>query len=287
MTTLPMHILKSAARYKTIEADGLHLYPIVVKDYDEFLIARPALEVMHQSLPVAMLRVPLLSALYQMDYDAIMSGTQPSGLFSRALLALALALRLGDGESIEERLKLFQVAVDRENPSKLTRLRFITEQGEYREINPVSYALLRQIIAVQNGVEIESDQANPAIVKAKKDMEEANSIALDINVDSLINAVSTLSNLDESEIDEWPILKLQKRAEAYRRILDYMVCGFGEVNGTSWKGGNPTPHPFFARSKGGSLTASLLPEPDGENPLQAHKDEMRIIEQQINTHKPN
>lgn len=261
MIELPISIQKAAARYKTIEKYGLKLYPVLVKDYELFLTARPAIEVMHQSLPLALMRMPLLAALYQMDFEAIRNGETPSGLFSRAILALALSLRLGEGLELEERLQLFRVALNRDDPSQLERVEYSDESGEKKSILPAQFAEIRLIIAAQNGVEIESEQANPDLVQAEKDMAEANAIKLEASVETWISAISALSGADEDEIDEWPILKLQRRSEAYRRILDYLVCGFGEVNGTTWKGGNPTPHPFFpraARGLGGLVPLSSL-----------------------------
>lgn len=259
MEELPMQILRAAARYKPIETDGLTLYPIVVKNYDAFLIARPALEVMHQSLPVTLMRMPLLSALYQIDFDAVFSGVQHTGLFSRTLLALALSLRLGEEKPIEERMTAFQIMVDPENPARLMLLRFYDEAGDCHDITPAMYAKLRKIIAVQNGVHLESDKANPDIVKAAKDKAAANVTDLDANIDDWISAVSALSGTQEDEIDEWPILKFQRRSDSYRRILDYLICGVGECSGmVSWPKGNPAPHPFFAKAENGNGILSAM-----------------------------
>ena len=256
MEELPMSIKKAASRYKMIEVNGLKLYPVAVKDYDAFLIARPALEVLHQSLPVAMMRVPLLSALFQMDFEAACNGEPIIGLFSRALVGLALSLRLGEDKPMEERARAFQISVDPEHPERLMRLSFFDADGNPQEITPVQYARLRQIIAAQNGVKLESDKANPDIVKAEKDKAASNDIQLDANIEDWISAVSALTGEPEEEIDNWPILKFQKRSESIRRVLDFVICGIGECSGTTWKGGNPTPHPFFAKIKqGGILTA--------------------------------
>lgn len=256
--TLPLNIQQSVSRYKPIEAEGLTLYPILVKHYDEFAIARPSLEVMHQSFPVRFMRVPLLSALYAMDYEAVLNGTTPSGLFSRALLALALSLRLGEELELEKRLELFRIAVDREKPEKLLRVQFTDSVGKEYDISPPQFKILREIIAAQNGVRLEDDKANPDLVEAQKKMTSAKSVALDVNINTLICAVATLSQVDEAEIDEWPILKLENKAQTFRRIIDYMICGIGEANGTEWKGGNPNPHPFFARIENGSGLLSAI-----------------------------
>ncbi len=254
MTDLRISIQKLAARYKPIETDGLTLYPVHVAEYETFSIAKPALEVMQQSFPVALMRVPLLSALYQMDYEAVLNGQPATGLFSRTLLMLALSLRLGIGLGIEERMGLFEVIIDRENPAKLTRLRFTDADGRTsKEITPALYAKLRPIIAAQNGVKIESDKANPAIVKARHDKASAGALNLDADIETWISAVSTLSGATEEEIDEWPILKFQRRSDSLIRVMNYIICGIGEAGGmVSYPKGNPTPHPFFARLDDGS-----------------------------------
>lgn len=264
MGELPISIKKAASRYKMIEADGLKLYPVAVKNYDDFLIAKPALEVLHQSLPVAMMRMPLLSALYQMDFEAACTGQQIVGLFSRALLMLSLALRLGEGKPTEERTRSFQISVDPAHPETLKRLSFSDDDGNQHEITPVQYARLREIIAAQNGVKLESDKANPDIVKAAKDKASLSELQLDANIDDWILAVSALSGYSEDDIDEWPILKFQRRSESYKRILDYIICGVGECSGTTWKGGNPTPHPYFAKlQKGSGILTELGGRADG------------------------
>lgn len=266
MNELPISISQSVKRYKPIEIDGLTLYPVLVREYDNFLIARPALEVMQQSFPVALMRVPLLSALYQMDFEALSHGKQSSGLFSRALMALALSLRLGEGQTIENRVKMFRVTVDRENPEKLLALHYADEQGNVHAITPAQYKTLRVIIAAQNGVRLESDQANPDLVQAQKDLAAANSCPLEASTDDLISAISALAGVSEEEIDEWPILKLDRRAETYRRMMDYIICGIGETNGASWKGGNPAPHPFFKKISGNPLLKEIGTANTGKSP---------------------
>lgn len=282
MSELPMHILRSVRRYQPIETDGLTLWPVLVREYENFLIARSALEVMHQSLPVAMMRVPLLSALYQMDFDAVLNGEQPVGLFSRALLMLALSLRLGEGLSTEERMRQFRMMVDHENPAKLVALRFTDNDGEEHDITPALYAKLRPIIAAQNGVKLETDSANPDIVKARKMMAAANAGNLDPNLDDLICAVSVLTRTDEEAIDEWPILKLEKTSRAYERVLGYLVCGISEGSGATWKTGNPVPHPFFAKlDNGAGLFAPLGSTDNKDGKTDAPERIRRIAEQTI------
>ena len=261
---LPMQIQKAVNRYEPIKENGLTMWPVLVKEYDLLLIAKPAIDVMQQSLPVALMRIPLLSALYRMDYEAVSSGKEPPGIFSRAMLALALSLRLGMGREPNERAGMFRVAVERDKPENLVRLLFTDADGKEKEIRPAQYQRLRQIIAAQNGIKLESDLANPDIVKARKAMSEANGIRLNATPEDQISAIAALSGVDETEIDEWPMLKLERRSTSYRRIIDYIVHGVGELSGASWKNGNPTPHPFFERANdGGGLWSAIGERADG------------------------
>ena len=257
MDELPMHIQKAVSRYQPVETGGLTLYPIVVKDYDTFLISRSALEVMHQSLPVAMMRLPLLAALYQMDFTAVTRGKPATGLFARTLAILALAMRLGEGKTFEDLVGLFQVVVNPSSPESLQFIRFTDNNGEQKIITPAQYASLRKIIAAQNGVRLESDTANPDIVRAEKLKATSDKLSLDINIEDWITAVSTVTGAPEAEIDDWPILRFQRKSDSIQRLLNFVICGIGECSGTTWKNGNPCPHPFFNKQTSGSgiLTA--------------------------------
>lgn len=256
MTELPFETVKAINQYKPIEVDGLTLYPVKVEDYQDYLITKPAIEFLQQSLPVRLMSVPLLQALYQTDIEALQSGTEPLGMFPRALGFLSLSLRLGEGMALTERLKLFEVAIDTNDPLKLKALRFDTAQGT-REITPAIFQRLRPILAAQNGIELLSDKANPELVQAERDIAEQNAPPLDLRFENLIHSVAALSGSDEEEIYGWAIKKLQDRQSTYKRILDYLMCGIGEMQGTSWKGGNPYPHPWF--DKLSDRSAALMP----------------------------
>lgn len=256
MTELPFEIVKAVNQYKEIEIDGITIYPIRVCEYAEFLTAKSAIEFLQQSLPVQLLSIPLLQAFFQMDLEAIESGKQPEGHFARALLFLSLSLRLGEGKSAGDRIKSFELLIDSEQPNKLKALRFDTPQGK-REITPVLFQRLRPILAAQNGIELLSDAANPELVQAELDIAEQNAPPLKISFENIIHGVAALSGSDEAQIYEWSIKKLQDRASSYKRIMDFMICGFGEMQGTTWKGGNPYPNPWFDKDR--DSTAALMP----------------------------
>lgn len=258
MSKLPLHIQKAVRTYQPIETEGLTFWPILVREYHEFLTAKPAIEIMQQALPVRWLSMPLLSALYGMDFEAFQKGEPRVGLFSRCLLFLALSLRLGKGSEVAERTKLFTIIVDGEDPSQLKALRFTGDDGEEKEITPIMFQRLRPILAIQNGIELASEDANPDLVEAERDLAEMNGPELDVSLDSLFSTVAAMAGIDEAEIDDWPILKLNRRQKAYSRVLNYVICGIGEAQGTKWKGGNPYPSPFYDKVRGDSAGAVRL-----------------------------
>ena len=144
-------IRRAIRRDEPIEVDGITLYPIRVAEYEEFLTARPAIEVMQRTFPVRLLSVPLLQALYTMDLEAVEAGQAPSGLFYRTLLFLALALRLGVGEEADTRVKKFHVVIDPQDPKRLKGRRCVVNGMEQGEFTQVLFLRLGPILATQKG----------------------------------------------------------------------------------------------------------------------------------------
>lgn len=240
-------IRRAIRRDEPIEVDGITLYPIRVAEYEEFLTARPAIEVMQRTFPVRLLSVPLLQALYTMDLEAVEAGQAPSGLFYRALLFLALALRLGVGEEADARVKKFHVVIDPQDPKRLKGLRCVVNGMEQVEITPVLFQRMRPILAAQNGMELVGDEANPDLVQAERDIAAAKGPKLEVTLEALLSVLCTLTGCEEAEAEEWTVRKLNSRREAVNRVLNFLICGIGESQGTKWKGGNPYPSPFFDR----------------------------------------
>lgn len=255
--TLPLNIQKAIRRYEMIEICGLRLYPVKVKYFDEFQMARASLEALQQSFPVRLMSVPFLQAVYCLDYEAVVKGEPATGLLSGALLGLALALRLGEGQSTDERIKQFSIKVDPKDHTRLKSVFALLNGEEIVEITPAQYAKIRPIIAAQNGVELYGDEANPALVKAERDIAELNNVKLKFSVEQMIASVCALSGADETDVDEWPILKLQNRAESIQRPLDYIACAIGAAVGGFGKNGNPVPHPFYERMEKTSVHMAL------------------------------
>ena len=257
MPELPLEYKKSIAKYEPIVAEGLTLYPVKVEEYYEFLMARPAIEFMQQRLPIELMSEPLLSAYFKIDSGQV-EGLEPTGLFSSALLALVLALRLKPGRSIEERLNAFRegVLIDPNDPTRLKRIRCYINGEEMIDITPVTFQKIRPIIAAQNGITLRDDLDNPELVDAEKDLADK-SANLDMSVEGFVTSTALVAGVDEKEVYNWEILKMHNRLSAAKRVLDYMICGIGESQGTKWKGGNPHPHPWFEKQKEGN--AGLMP----------------------------
>lgn len=249
MENLSFEIQKSIRKYEPIEIDGLKLYPITVDRYEEFLFARRSLDFLQQSLPVNLISVPLLDAYYRMDIQAVENGEQGSGLFTAALLLLGLALRLTPHGDVEQILNSFQIVADRNDTSRLKYLRFTTDGEEIHQFTPIQFTRLKPILAAQNGVELESTDANPELIEADHVLAEKNAPDLEMSIEAMVNAAALLTKTDESDIMNWPILKLENRLSSAKKFLDYVICGIGAAQGTSWTGGNPSPHPWFERTK--------------------------------------
>lgn len=273
MNELPLNMQKLINCYKPIETDGFTLYPITVANYAEFMVARRAIGFVQQTLPIELMSMPLLSALYKIDFERALKEEEPSGLFASALLSIALALRLNQGdEEATDIFKRLTIIADPHDQSKLKSINFTLDGIEEKSITPIQYARLRPIIAAQNGIKLASDLDNPELLQAEEDLADSNAPKLDYRTENLVYAAAALTGKDEEEIYGWAILKLTNRLSSFKRILDYVICGIGESQGTQWKGGNPHPHPWVDKITG--MSAALMPMGDfmGGAGYQAMKD---------------
>lgn len=246
MQDLSPEMAKAVRRFEPIETEGLTLYPICVKDIDRFTVARSAIEFMQQSLPVALLSKPLLQAYYTLELDAAVNGQPGGGLFYKSILFLLLALRAGDGLPDEQRMELVNFELKENDPTRLKSV-LIFVNGEVKRITPMQFQRLRPILAAQNGIELLSENANPELVQAERDLAEMNAPKLQYRIEALKATVATLSGEDESDMEEWPILKLLLRRDAVQRLVGYIVCSVAEAQGAKWKHGNPYPSPLYDR----------------------------------------
>lgn len=245
-------IKTACRRYEEIETDGLVLYPILVEEMEVFEMARPGMEIVQQSLPVAYAAMPLLAALYRMEYDALQSGETGIGLFPRAVLMLALSLRLGRGLEPGKRTGMLRCKVDPADMGCLKAVEFTVDGEEVHRITPVQFQRLREIIAAQNGIRLAPPEANPELIEAQRELAQMNGAALSGDLYERISAVAALEHVEEADIDRWPVLKLQDKTKTWQRIVGYAVCAAAEAQGTTWKNGNPYPSLFYERENAGN-----------------------------------
>lgn len=258
MKEIPLKIRREISKYNPITVESLTLYPIRVFEHDEFVIAKESIEFLPQALPVRLISKPLLSAFYALDMEKFLAGEASSGLFFKAVLMLALALRIGEGEEIKERIGKFKISADKKDPTVLKGISFIGSDGEEKTLSPLIFQKVRSVIAAQNGIEIYSDTVNPELIQAEKDILSSKSIGLKADFESLVHSVAAFSGRDESEIYDWPILKLNHRANSFKRAMDYMLHSLMESQGCKWKGGNPTPSPWFEKEENSSESLIAL-----------------------------
>lgn len=249
MYEIPAHIKQAIDRYEPVEISGLTLYPVRVKEQNELSAAAPSITFMQQTLPVDLMRVPLLTAYYRLAMQAVAQQADGFDLFYRAVLFLTLSLRIGEGRSIKDRVMRLVPIIDKNNPSNLKCLRFTVNGEEIQEITPTQFQRIRPILAAQNGIELVSEDANPELVEAERDILTGSGPQLRVETADEISFVAALDHTEEREIYEWPVLKLKRREKTFSHILDYLICGIAEAQGTKWKEGNPHPHPFYDKIK--------------------------------------
>jgi len=248
MYEIPQSMRRSIRKYEPISTEGLALYPIKVADYEDFANAAPSLSFLQRCLEPEYQVVPLLEAYYMIDCELVAKGEPATGLFAKALVMLALSLRLWPWLPLQERIARIQIIENPNNPGKLKTLR-ITQDGETEiEITPRMFSRLRYIIAAQNGLEIPDEDTNPELLEAERDMQDS-SIKLNENLNDMLSTIALFTGTDEATMDDWPILRLMRSQKAVNRVVNYLVCGIGTTMGGKFKGGNPYPSVFYDRIK--------------------------------------
>ncbi len=246
---LSVHMRRMVDRYIPITAEGVTLYPITVAELEIFNSTRPALEFMHQILPVSMMQIPLLTALYQLELTMPTKETEVKfDLFTKTVLLLALSLRLGYGLPEAQRISRCGVEYDPENPLNLLALQFRTDSGGEIRITPEQYGRLRYIIAAQNGAEIQPYDANPQLVFAERQILADRAPDLKKDLANKVAWVAAKSSEKEEAVYDWPILKFERRATVLQTELNYLIYGIAQCSGlVKYENGNPCPSPYFER----------------------------------------
>lgn len=224
-----------------IEALGLQFYPIRMTDYDEFLECKNALCIRQISLAkqsTDYLFMPFISALWAFDYDlAILTGNT-MGLFERTIRFLLLSLRLES--SNDNSIKCF---VEQSNQRMLSHIEVIQTDGKSVKISPAEFtAVIRPLIADQNGLTLPDESENPELVEEEHYIAQEHEMKLKYDSDTLIASVALASCLREHEVDEWTITEFERRKQAIERDKLFMLYSQAEMSGmVKFKKGNPFP----------------------------------------------
>lgn len=263
---LPLAIQKAVRNYEEVQTDGLTLYPITMREYDEWQIARAAIEALQQSFPVRFLSVPLLEAYFQMDVMLPATGEgRPTGLLGCALLALSLSLRIGQGLPPDRRIAVWSPAVERKGDNiRLKSFRAMLGGEELIEITPLLFQRLRPILAAQNGAELVSDEANPELVRAEREIAAQGANTLDIDFDRKMAYVAAKLHMRKQDFLDWPIREFEDAADVLTQEVMFSAFTAAAAMGGFGEKGNPVPHPYYRKTEKGSAHMALSDFAGGE-----------------------
>ena len=255
MTKLPERIQKAVNRYLPVSVEGITIYPVLMDEYDEYAQTLPVLEFMPQALPPELARLPILEAFAQIEITSqALLETEQNGKRGEAFAPLALciqililALRLGQGEKMKQRLSRCRELFSQNGLEKLV---FVGNEGEAIEITPRLFQRLWPILAAQNGAEFADENANPEIVLAERQIASNKIPAMIPDPVNRIAWVAYKCGCPEEEIYTWPIAKFNRRAEIIITDTNYLACRIGAMSGMvdyDKAGGAPFPSPYLRR----------------------------------------
>ena len=255
MTKLPERIQKAVNRYLPVSVEGITIYPVLMEEYDEYAQTLPVLEFMPQALPPELARLPILEAFAQIEItsQALQETEQKKGVafapLALCIQILILALRLGHGEKMKQRLSRCRAFFSQNGLEKLV---FVGNEGEAIEITPRLFQRLWPILAAQNGAEFADENANPEIVLAERQIAKNKMPAMIHDPVNRIAWVAYKCGCPEEEIYTWPISKFLRRAEVIITDMNYLACRIGAMSGMvdyGKSGGAPFPSPYLRRDE--------------------------------------
>lgn len=227
---------------KPVNCLGLTFYPIQMCHYELFLLCKNALAVRLSTLPVKYAIKDYVNAIFALEVDSAKENKSVGGIFGKILELWKLSLRIDDfgGEDIFKDTLRFRKTAD----GGLEIDRFVvTQENKTVEISAEEFSTkVRNLIAMQNGIELPDENQSADLARAQEQMHELRSSGIKLNqsVDSLISSVAYLSRVRERDIDEWTVLEFENRRKSIERDKKYTLYGQAEMSGmVSFKKGNP------------------------------------------------
>lgn len=117
-------------------------------------------------------------------------------------------------------------------------------------LRPLDVTALRQAIAELNGEDLPDESENPELIDALRQKQELNAGRLQPDLRGLLDAVAMLSGKRTAELADWTVCEFERRRHTQDRLLRFLLCGTGEMQGAKWKNGNPYPSWCFDRVEG-------------------------------------
>lgn len=223
---------------------GLNFYPFLMREYDEFLRYRAVLSLRMGTLPAKYLSLDYLTALWEMDMDALKANGKAAGAFYSAIALCCIALQI---DYTSERF-LQENIVLASGPHGDAQIKYIvlTQDGHTVNVAPQEFSReIRPILAMQNGVELPDESENAQLVKSEEERlalaAECGDNGLQYSTDALVASVAYLSHVREKDIYEtWTVREFELRRAAIDRDKRYMLYAQAELSGfVSFKQGNP------------------------------------------------
>lgn len=231
--------LREFRRNAPIEYNGLTLYPLTVDQYETFLSAKPAIELMQGSLPPALARLGWLECLWELDKQSIQTNGKAAGFMRQLILLLAECLRLTPVKSANGHTGYpLRPTLDKE--MRITGI-LLENTSAPTLISKQQAGEIRRIIALQNGYEMPNESWNAELLRESKRGQKGDA-NLTFSLEDLVYSVAINSGKEPEEVWDWPIRKFQLAQNAIDRRLGYQIFTQAEMTGmVKFNDGNPYP----------------------------------------------
>lgn len=234
--------IKKIRKGEPIEEQGLIFYPILVEDYDLFMMCHEALILRLSTLPVKYAIKDYLSALFALDYDNQNSEDKKyMGIFFRAIRMLYLALRIDFNVDVVSESIFYNKVNDEILISEI-----IVEQDQKKvSITPQVFSnVIRPLIAEQNGLILPDESENADLVRAYEQKNALNNQAqnLEISTEKLISSVAYQGHIREKDLYTYTVREFNALKDAIDRSFKYQIFQTAQMSGmVEFKKGNPYP----------------------------------------------
>ena len=239
------------------EFGGLLFYPVTMEHYSLFRDCELALTLRQSTLPATYAVKNFAQALYALDIDALLKTGEATGIWSRFVIAICLALRI----PIQNVGKFVRQITDPERPNELKAI-IVTQHTEDSErvvrLTPQQLTQVRTIIARQNGSQLPDESENPELVQAEQDIADYQKSKLIPSIETMVAAVAANQHVRLSDVYSWTIYEFEQTKSAIERDRGYLVYNAGEMSGmVKFKNGNPYPSIFFDKKRESSAVVSV------------------------------